>query len=513
MGGVWGAMRRGRADIRPALAAAYALVGAAVAGSFAVYSQMSAASGPPQPPGAGRLAEVASENARLQHTVAQLKAQLSAAQRAPTAITDPDSTFRFHVYPIPDKYIAGAMRELKRNWDRSVCNRDVKRKTNYTLLDWRHAHSLFTVDTFIARYLRFHPRHTPDPAQADVFIVPAMTHLYNCAMHMEWLVEIVQWVAGYSEYHRIYDNHDHYMFWWRWGMNHRGTLKFFSALMRTLPNVNWISYEFLELMGRNEYQDFSLALKPRFKEAQHGIVLPYPDFSPKLQVPVADPHAPREHFAFMAGTSTIGGVRRWIKRELNRYAGDAQTPCLYQEFATDVVDPRRLGVPTEYPDFFRNSLFCVHAAGDGLSSRRPTSAVLAGCIPVLVCDLCLYAFENLLNYSSFAVFVKEDDVMAGRMVSQLRAIPREEIRRKQQALVEVRQHFTYNTEGPPRAGDALDLLVKQLSLRGSILRSYRRWWQSNRHLSSHMRDYPRDPPKVNRYKVDLKDDPTVARRR
>eukprot|EP00662_Eupelagonemidae_sp_cell21_P030860 gene30860-2288_t len=68
---------------------------------------------------------------------------------------------------------------------------------------------------------------------------------------MEWLVEIVQWVAGYGDYHRVYDNHDHYMFWWRWGMHYGGTKKFFKKMMHTMPNINWISFELLELTKRN----------------------------------------------------------------------------------------------------------------------------------------------------------------------------------------------------------------------------------------------------------------------
>eukprot|EP00662_Eupelagonemidae_sp_cell21_P030861 gene30861-2289_t len=103
-------------------------------------------------------------------------APVGGALAPPAAAGEP--AFRFHIYPIPDKYIGGALAELERNWNTSVCNRNPKRKTSYTLLDWRHAHSLFTVDTFIARFLRRHPR------RADLFIIPAMTHLYNCAGHM-----------------------------------------------------------------------------------------------------------------------------------------------------------------------------------------------------------------------------------------------------------------------------------------------------------------------------------------
>eukprot|EP01059_Diplonema_ambulator_P022644 TRINITY_DN37978_c0_g1_i1.p1 TRINITY_DN37978_c0_g1~~TRINITY_DN37978_c0_g1_i1.p1 ORF type:complete len:488 (+),score=50.91 TRINITY_DN37978_c0_g1_i1:158-1621(+) len=419
-----------------------------------------------------------------------------------------DKPFRFHIYKIPEKYITGALTELDKNWGHSVCNRDATKKTNYTMLDWRHAHSLFTVDTFIARFLRHHPMHTDNPDEADIFIIPAMTHLYNCAGKMEYLIEIVNWVASQPGGHwKKYHAHDHYIFWWRWGMHYGGTIKFFKQLMRLFPRINYISYEFLEIMGRNKYQDFSLALKPRFTDYMHSIVVPYPDFSPGLREQLPLDH-PRDISVFMSGTSTIGGIRRWIKKELVKHADDEGFKCLYQDFGSHVVDTKRLGVPVEYPEMFKRSVFCVHAAGDGLSSRRPTSAVLSGCIPVLVCDLCIYPFENLLNYSSFAVFMPEDNVINGQMVDMLKAIPRSEILAKQRALLSIRPHFTYNTAGPPNPNDALDTVVQSMSTRASVLREYKRWFLTHPDLSTNMKDYPPDPPLRNRYQMSLDDDPT-----
>ena len=409
--------------------------------------------------------------------------------------------FKFHVYDIPDKYISGAIEKLTENWHKSTCNRDVKRKTNYTMMDWRHAHSLFTVDIFIAKYLKYHPRHTSNPDEADVFIIPTMTHLLNCAGKMHWLPKILNWIETRpNKYHRRFHSHDHFIFWWRWGMNYRGTQDFFSHLSNSFPNINYISYEFLELMGRNKFQDFSLSLKPNFHKTMMGIIMPYPDFSPHLEHPVKETQQ-RDVFAFMTGTSTIGGVRRWIKKELD----DKNTSThhtLYLDFASHVVDTKRLGVPEAYPEWFKKSVFCIHAAGDGLSGRRPTTAILAGCIPVMVCDLCLYPYENMLTYSDFSVFVNENDVMEGRLVDILKNISKTQIDHMQRSLRKVRPHFIYPTSGPPSPGDALDMLVSQLSDRADILKSYKRWFVSHQELSTDVRDYPRDPPLVNKYKID-----------
>jgi hypothetical protein len=272
-------------------------------------------------------------------------------------------------------------------------------------------------------------------------------------------------------------------------------------VVKYIPNVNIISFDYLEIMGRNVYQDFSLALKPKYLATQHSIVMPYPDFSPDLSVPIAEAsiHSPRKIFFYFAGTSTIGGIRRWIKRSCET----AKDPslCYYEDFAKNVVDSTRLGIPKGYPAAMKNSLFCGHAAGDALSSRRPTSAVLANCIPVLICDLCLYAFENLIDYNSFAVFLSEDDVIAGRLIEKLQSIPQEKIESMQRNLLKVRSHFVYNTTSPPQRGDALDTLVQQLALRGSILRQYRRWFVTNQHLSADLRDYPVDPPPKKRYLI------------
>eukprot|EP00754_Rhynchopus_humris_P007605 Rhum_TRINITY_DN13510_c0_g1::Rhum_TRINITY_DN13510_c0_g1_i1::g.60796::m.60796 len=416
---------------------------------------------------------------------------LGTGEAAPHA-SDLRRGFRFHVYDLGPKYVDGALEALERNWGRSVCNRGAK-KSNFTMLDWRHAHSLFTADIFMMRYLRRHPLHTATPEEADMFIVPAMPHLYNCAGKMNLLKTIIpDLISGSGNVTwKRYHGHDHYVFWWEWGMPQGKAEKYITKVRKSLPGVNIMSYEFLHLMKRNDHQVFSLALKPHLKSSMHGIVVPYPDFSP-LRTPREAHDANRTLFAYMAGTSTIGGIRPWIKKALQKYTEDAETPCLYQEFGRSATDTKRLGVPMQYPDYFWTSKFCPHAAGDGLSSRRPTSAILSGCIPVMVCDQCLYAFENVVDYASFAVFVSEEDVMNGKLIDILKAIPEAELNRRRAAMRAIRHHFVYN-DGPPQEGDALDTIVGQMAESSRLLKRYRRWFVRNEHMPLEEGKYPYYP--------------------
>ncbi|KAH9584104.1 Exostosin [Trypanosoma melophagium] len=462
-----------------------------------------------------------------------------------------DPPFRFHVYDVPEQYGEGALRLLQETWPISFCNRRIP-KTNYTMLDWRHALSLFTADVWMIRHIRSHPAHTTNPAEADVFIIPIIPHVYHCAHVSHYMMEVVRYIRKrYDRYVNMYNQHDHYIFWWRWALHHRSAQGFWRYIQRRVPNIKLISYELLEIMGRNDYQDFSLALKPNFLNNILHVIVPYPDMAPILRE-VPDLNKPRSIFFYFAGTHTIGGIRRWIRRNCeqieqekqnnhhnhnnnnnnnnnnNSYLYSYSNICVYESFASTGVTAARLGVPQSYPEQMRRSVFCGHAAGDALSSRRPTSAVLAGCIPVIICDLCIMPFESIIDYRKFAVFLPEDIVIAGRMIETLQKIPKEKIKAMQRELYRVRSRFLYTTSnitttttittnmnintsnndvetdvGKVQPNDALDTLVQELALRGALLRQYRRWWETNRHLSSLHSDYPPIPPARRRYMLPL----------
>ncbi|XP_078442215.1 uncharacterized protein LOC144711931 isoform X2 [Wolffia australiana] len=68
--------------------------------------------------------------------------------------------------------------------------------------------------------------------------------------------------------------------------------------------------------------------------------------------------------------------------------------------------------PRQSPDYFEDlsrSVFCGVLPGDGWSGRMEDS-ILNGCIPVVIQDGIFLPYENFLNYESFVVRIKEDDI-------------------------------------------------------------------------------------------------------
>lgn len=74
-------------------------------------------------------------------------------------------------------------------------------------------------------------------------------------------------------------------------------------------------------------------------------------------------------------------------------------------------------------------------------------------------------YEDVLDYSSFALFFSEQDLLNRpdtNIFDVLEGIPQSEIRRLQRNGRKVKRHFTYH-EGRPVPGDAFDMFVSQSS--------------------------------------------------
>ena len=115
-------------------------------------------------------------------------------------------------------------------------------------------------------------------------------------------------------------------------------------------------------------------------------------------------------------------------------------------------------------------------AGDTDTARRLTTAVLAGCVPVVICDWCKLPFEAYLPYDDFVVQVPTSALLSGALdlIAYLEAIPAARVRAMQATLLRVRHHFL-PTAGAPQPGDLLDMVVQEMRDAGMFLRHYRRW--------------------------------------
>ncbi|CAM8969990.1 hypothetical protein QQ045_005687 [Rhodiola kirilowii] len=87
-----------------------------------------------------------------------------------------------------------------------------------------------------------------------------------------------------------------------------------------------------------------------------------------------------------------------------------------------------------------SSIFCGVLPGDGWSGRMEDS-ILQGCIPVIIQDGIFLPYENVLNYESFAVRIREDEIP--NMIKILRKFNETEIYFKLANVKKIWQRFLY----------------------------------------------------------------------
>ncbi|KAK1427203.1 hypothetical protein QVD17_15886 [Tagetes erecta] len=104
-----------------------------------------------------------------------------------------------------------------------------------------------------------------------------------------------------------------------------------------------------------------------------------------------------------------------------------------------------------------SSKFCLHIAGDTPSSNRLFDAIASHCVPVIISDDIELPFEDVVDYSKFAIFVHSSDaVEKGYLMKLLRGIQRHKWIEMWERLKEIAPYFEY--QYPSQAGDAVDMI-------------------------------------------------------
>lgn len=158
----------------------------------------------------------------------------------------------------------------------------------------------------------------------------------------------------------------------------------------------------------------------------------------------------RERLTLFYFNGNLGAAFKNNRPEPNYSLGIRQK--LAAEFASEPNKEGKFGrqstkdvivVSQRSPNYYfelGSSLFCGVFPGDGWSGRMEDS-VLQGCIPVIIQDGIQLAYENVLNYDSFAVRIAEDDIP--HLVQILRAINETELEFKLVNVQKLRQRFIY----------------------------------------------------------------------
>ncbi|KAL0339629.1 UNVERIFIED_CONTAM: putative glucuronoxylan glucuronosyltransferase F8H [Sesamum radiatum] len=130
------------------------------------------------------------------------------------------------------------------------------------------------------------------------------------------------------------------------------------------------------------------------------------------------------------------GIRQKVAEEFGSVPN--KEGKLGKQHAEDVVvTPIRA---VDYHEELASSIFCGVMPGDGWSGRMEDS-ILQGCIPVVIQDGIYLPYENVLDYDSFAVRIREDEIP--NLINILRSINETEVESKLANVRNIWQRFLY----------------------------------------------------------------------
>lgn len=109
------------------------------------------------------------------------------------------------------------------------------------------------------------------------------------------------------------------------------------------------------------------------------------------------------------------------------------------------------------------SVFCLAPAGDTCVSSRINSALAAGCIPVLLCDEWPGAFSDVVPYEEIIVRLDVAEFLRdpAYVLRALRAMPQQEVARRQRALALYRADITWEARGSRVADNLLNVAASR----------------------------------------------------
>lgn len=160
------------------------------------------------------------------------------------------------------------------------------------------------------------------------------------------------------------------------------------------------------------------------------------------------PHKDRKNFFYFNGNLGSAyengrpedtysmGIRQKLAKE---YGSSPDKKGNFGKQHTEDVIVTPLRSDNYYEDLAR-SVFCGVLPGDGWSGRMEDS-ILHGCIPVIIQDGIYLPYENVLNYESFAVRIREDEIPD--MIKSLRGYNETDIESMLENVRKIWQRFLY----------------------------------------------------------------------
>lgn len=133
----------------------------------------------------------------------------------------------------------------------------------------------------------------------------------------------------------------------------------------------------------------------------------------------------------------------------------------WKEKDKDVVVYEHVPQGVNYYSMLKKSKYCLCPSGFEVASPRVVEAIYAECVPVLISDGYVPPFSDVLNWESFSVQVKVEDIPNIKKI--LLSISQRQYTRMQRRVKQVQRHFVVN--GPPKRFDMYHMTLHSIWLR------------------------------------------------
>lgn len=189
-------------------------------------------------------------------------------------------------------------------------------------------------------------------------------------------------------------------------------------------------------------------------------------------VPAKDVSYPEINLQGGEVTGLLGGPPPSQRPILAFFAGGGHgyvRPVLmehWKEKDKDVLVYERLPKRLNYHSMMKKSKYCLCPSGYEVASPRVVEAIYSECVPVLISEGYIPPFSDVLNWESFSIQVKLEDI--AKLKDILMSISENQYRRLQKRVKQVQRHFVVN--GPPKRFDIFHMTVHSIWLRRLNLR-------------------------------------------
>lgn len=360
-----------------------------------------------------------------------------------------------------------------------LANHGLGQKTHNNSHSWYRTDPLMLELVFHRRMLEY-PCLTSDPSAADAIFLPyyggidAIRYLFGPEVNssFEHGLELYEFLQQDSpEVWSRNGGHDHFTVLARPAWD-------FSQSLDNDPPI-W-GTSFLELPEFYNITVLTLESRPWPWQEQ---AIPYPTSFHPVSLVLLDSWVQRVRrsrrttlmlFAGGGGTSLLPNIRRSIRSECEnssnsenstRIAGGYSKLCYIVDCSNGICEHD----PIRYMKPMLQASFCLQPPGDTPTRRSTFDGILAGCIPVFFEDLTAksqYGWHlPKEEFGEFSVFIPKEDVVFGgqRILDVLMGIPRAEVRRMREKVMELMPKILYRKHGSSLGlrtrKDAFDIAV------------------------------------------------------